>query len=177
MRTNYRTFVPKQASRLAGILFFGAALACAEQPVVNLTAAPANAMLPDGTAVPMWGYSCTPLATGVASSATCAALNPTATAGAWSPVIITVPTGQDLTINLTNNLPSAVPTSLVIVGQLGGGLGIKKQRTTTPSPNHDNQGTTWPIANSGAVFTPPSQQPRVQSFATEVAHGATTPLT
>ncbi|MBV9443370.1 MAG: hypothetical protein JO217_11800, partial [Acidobacteriaceae bacterium] len=121
----------------------------------------------------MWGYRCGPVNS---SGATCAALNAMAGAG-WSPLIITVPTGQDLTINLRNNLPAPVPTSLVIMGQLGGGLGDSTQRTTTPSPNHDNQGTTWPIANSGSVFTPPTQQGRVQSFATEVANGAMTSLT
>ena len=70
----------------------------------------------------MWGYSCGDVVQG--STATCAKLNP-ASIG-WSPVVITVPTGQDLQINLTNNLSFAgndIPTSLVIVGQLGGGLG------------------------------------------------------
>src|SRR5882757_5806880 len=90
---------------------------------VALTAGPATATLPDGTAVPMWGYTC-----GAAvAPATCAPLNAVAaTALGWSPVVITVPTGTDLTINLTNNLSfagGAIPTSLVIVGQLGGGLG------------------------------------------------------
>src|SRR5207248_632409 len=78
----------------------------------------ATATLPDGSAVPMWGYSCgAPVA-----GATCAKLNPAAAAGVWSPVVITVPPGP-LTISLTNSLPNSVPTSLVIVGQLGGGLG------------------------------------------------------
>ena len=94
---------------------------------VNLTAGPATATLPDGTAVPMWGYSCD--ATQVAgSTVTCAKLNPNASA--WAPVVITVPTGTDLTVKLTNNLSfptgtgtNNIPTSLVIVGQLGGGLG------------------------------------------------------
>jgi hypothetical protein len=96
----------------------------------------------------------------------------------WSPVVITVPTAQSLQINLTNNLSftptgggaaNNIPTSLVIVGQLGGGLGDVTQRTTNPSPSHDNQATTWNIANvPGAVNTPPTQGPRVQSFSTEV---------
>src|SRR4029077_12513153 len=100
------------------------------------------------------------------------------------PVVITVPTGQGLTINLTNNLSFApiplaapgtntVPTSLVIVGQLGGGLGTTA--TSTPSPNHATQSSTWPIANNGATNTPPAQGPRVQSFSTEVMPGAATP--
>lgn len=55
---------------------------------VNLTAAGANASLPDGQAVPMWGYTCGT----VAAPATCAPLNTNAGAG-WSPVVITVPPG------------------------------------------------------------------------------------
>jgi hypothetical protein len=101
-------------------------------------------------------------------------------------VIITVPTGQDLQINLTNNLsftPSGattantVPTSLMIVGQLGGGLGTTA--TLTPAPDHSNAqaNTTWPIANAGQSGNPPPQGKRVQSFSTEVAFGATASLT
>jgi hypothetical protein len=113
------------------------------------------------------------------STATCAALGKGA-GGSWSPVVITVPTGQDLAINLTNNLTfgsNSVPTSLVIVGQLGGGLGTSA--TSTPSPDHSGAqaATTWPIANSGPAGNPPPQGNRVQSFATEVAAGTTTLLT
>ena len=163
------------------LLASGAALA---QQAVNLTAGPATATLPDGTAVPMWGYSCGAAVTG--STATCARLNPTGSG--WSPVVITIPTGQDLQINLTNNLSftagtgtNTLPTSLTIVGQLGGGLG--SSATTTPSPDHTNaQPVTWPIAGTTpgnvapvGVGTPPPQGPRVQSFATEVAFGTTPP--
>ncbi|MGE5082596.1 MAG: Ig-like domain-containing protein, partial [Acidobacteriota bacterium] len=102
------------------------------------------------------------------------------------PVVITVPTGQDLRINLTNNLSftlpdsskNSIPTSLTIVGQLGGGLG--KNATSTESPEHPVQTPTWPAASSepgGPTNTPPTQGPRVQSFATEVAAGSTTSLT
>ncbi len=59
---------------------------------VNLTAGPVNAVTPDGSTVPMWGYTCG----AGAVTASCAPLNPssvaTATAAAtWSPVVITVP--------------------------------------------------------------------------------------
>jgi len=108
-------------------------------------------------------------------------LNPTAGA-AWSPVVITVPVNTmgptNLTINLTNNLTfagGAVPTSLTIVGQLGGGLGIS--RTTTASPTHGPQGVTWSTQNTGNTNTPPIQGPRVQSLATEVAAGSMGTLT
>ena len=123
----------------------------------------------------MWGYSCGAPVDG--SSATCAKLNPVASG--WSPVVITVPTGQDLQINLTNNLSftagssaNNIPTSLTIVGQVGGGLG--SQRTTTPSPTHGPQTLTWPAASTDTgdgANNPPHQNDRVQSFATEVAAG------
>src|SRR6184192_1042561 len=103
-------------SALATALLLAGTAALAQQQV-NLTAGPATATLPDGSAVPMWGYSCgAPVA-----GATCAKLNPAAPAGVWSPVVITVPPGP-LTISLTNSLTfgaNSVPTSLVIVGQLG----------------------------------------------------------
>jgi hypothetical protein len=194
MRSNSFKSVLIKSGIAASVLLLGSAASFGQQ-VVNLTAAPATAYLPDGSTVPMWGYSCTALAAGVTSTATCAKLNPNApaatatTLAGWSPVVITVPTGQSLTINLTNNLsftPSGsttantVPTSLVIVGQVGGGLGVLAQRTTAPSPTHATEDTTWPIAHSGSpkvTYTPQAQGPRVQSIATEVAAGATTALT
>src|ERR1700704_5783458 len=106
------------------LLASGAALG---QQQVSLTAGLGVATMPDGTFVPMWGYTCGAAVAG--STASCLPLNPVAAlAGSWSPVVITVPTGQDLQVNLTNNLsfgatPNNIPTSLVIVGQLGGGLG------------------------------------------------------
>jgi len=124
----------------------------------------------------------------------------------WAPPIITVPVNAaagaatTLTINLTNSLsftpatagagPNNIPTSLVIVGQLGGGLGVRTAScdstsiatsgaTCTPSPDHTNaQPVTWPVAGDlpgapvTAAGTPPVQGPRLQSFSTEVAAGA-----
>jgi hypothetical protein len=114
---------------------------------VELTAVPTSATLPDGTNVPMWGYRC-------ANSLACTPLNPVAAAsGSWSPVVITAMAGQTLAIDLTNSLSFAngnsVPTSLVMVGQLGGGLGTGF--TTTPSPTHAPQGATWFAAGSPDV--------------------------
>jgi hypothetical protein len=155
----------------ASVLLLASGAAFAQQQV-NLTAAPSTASLPDGSVVPMWGYSCGSVVTG--STATCAKLNPAAPG--WSPVVITVPTGQALTVNLTNNLPAAVPeTSLVIVGQLGGGLG--STATSTTSPAHATQETTWPIATAGPQNVPPPQGNRVQSFSTPVPPTATVALT
>ncbi len=175
MRFNDLKALLKTTVSGASVLLVGAGMAAGQQ-VINLTAAPSNATLPDGSVVPMWGYSCGAAVAG--STATCAAANPNAGTG-WSPVVITVPTGQDLQIGLTNHLSftngNNVPTSLVIVGQLGGGLGTSA--TTMPSPDHSNaQGaTTWPIAG-GPGATAPAQSQRVQSFSTEVAVGATTAL-
>ncbi|HXJ90059.1 MAG TPA: hypothetical protein VMS18_24820 [Candidatus Binatia bacterium] len=156
------------------ILLLGASWAVAQQQV-NLTAGPTSITLPDGSAVPMWGYTCGTTAGG----AGCAKLNPSA--AGWSPVVITVTTGQNLTINLTNSLTfggASIPTSLTIVGQVGGGLGTGA--TSTPSPAHPVQTLTWPASSSDpadGANTPPPQGNRVQSFATEVAVGATTSLT
>ena len=170
------------AAALSALLLTSGASFAAQQ--VNLTAGPATASMPDGSAVPMWGYSCGAAVSG--STAYCAPLNPAASGApaTWSPVVITVPTGQDLMINLTNNLPvppsasAGIPTSLTIVGQLGGGLG--NSATTTPSPDHSSAqaNVTWPIAGVAITpGTPPAQGPRVQSFSTEVAEGSTTSLT
>src|SRR6516162_11664156 len=115
----------------ASVLLLGGRTALAQQQV-NLTAAPATATMPDGSAVPMWGYTC-----GTVNANCRPLLQPAPASGAWSPVIITVSSGQDLTINLTNSLPTGVPTSLVIVGQVGGGLG--SVRTTAQSPAHAAQ--------------------------------------
>src|SRR5213082_3170835 len=183
MRSNNYKSVLKHAGLAATALLLASGVAFG-QTTVNLSVGPTTATQPDGTAVPMWGYSCGGVALG---TATCSALNPaantttanTTSTTVWSPVVITVPTGQDLTITLTNNLTFAggnIPTSLVIVGQLGGGLGTTA--TSTASPNHTNaQPLTWPIAGDAAglpvtgVGTPPAQGSRVQSFATEVAVG------
>ncbi|HKU25927.1 MAG TPA: Ig-like domain-containing protein, partial [Candidatus Sulfotelmatobacter sp.] len=148
------------------VLLLGTSVALAQQQV-NLTAGPTSLTLPDGTTVPMWGYTCGPAVS--LSTASCAKLNPAAIG--WSPIVITVPTGQQLQINLTNNLsfgatPNNIPTSIVVVGQVGGGLG--KYPTYVASPNHADQQVTWPIANTGATNVPPTQGPRVQSFAQEV---------
>ncbi len=178
MRIHKLKAILKAAVSGAAVLLLGVGLASPE--TVNVTAGPSpmGVKLPDGSPVPMWGYSCD--ATQTSTIVSCSALNTHAAAGAWSPIAITVPTGTPLTIHLTNNLVfngNLVPTSMVIVGQLGGGLGDVSKRTTTPSPSHDNQGTTWPIANSGPVFTPPQQGPRVQSFGTEIAGNASGDLT
>jgi len=196
-----------KAAAVASLLFLFAAVAAFGQQI-NLTAAPTTTTLPDGTTEPMWGFFCGATAPG--STATCAALNPASVIPAtappkWSPVVITVPAGTasspaTLTITLTNNLvftpatgsttANTVPTSIVIVGQVGGGLGGAP--TTTLSPSHalaqgcptwfiasgaTPPGTPCPAAQAGASGTPPVQGPRVQSMGTEVAGGATTTLT
>jgi hypothetical protein len=194
IRTNHRIIAFKRAFSLAAALLLGSALGFTQQQV-NLAAGASTITLPDGTTVPMWGYTCQPLTTGVTSTATCSALKPKAGAGAWSPVVITVPyvaAGTSLQINLTNNLSftpvgtttvNNIPTSLVIAGQLGGGLGGTPTRTQ--SPNHPPQGITWSTTSPPSsatppplsTFVPPAQGPRVQSFATEVAAGTTATLT
>ena len=265
-----------KAAVLVSLLLLLAAAPGFGQQQVNLMAGFNTTTLPDGTVLPMWGYSCQALATTVTSTASCAPLagpNSSAALGklggiyvvaggsgylatdvltvtitpnqatapttpatatalisggqvvgfnvtnhgagytaaptititggsgtgaaaaagpAWSPVVITVPYAAGVTgglaINLTNTLaftPTAggtafpVPTSVVIIGQVGGGLGGAP--TTTLSPSHaDAQGCpTWFIAANppGTPCTsqmttppavPPAQGPRVQSMATDV---------
>ena len=180
MRSTFLNETLKTAVLGAIILLLGVGLAAGQ---VSLTAQPTSVTMPDGTTVPMWGYSCGLAVVG--QTGTCAPLHPGALG--WSPVLITVPTGQPLTIKLTNLLsflpassttPNTVPTSLVVVGQVGGGLGSP---TTAASPSHSQLGVSWPTVNTpgpgSPTFTPPPQGPRVQSFATEVPEGATTTLT
>ena len=128
------------------------------EQAVSLTAQATTATLPDGMTVPMWGYSCgAPVPN---SGATCARLNPNG--AGWSPVVITVPSGQDLEINLTNNFSFAngnnIPTSLTIVGQLGGGIGTPGGFTNPPD-HSKSQTVTWPIADPTTSGTPPTQGP------------------
>src|SRR5215472_13938054 len=203
MQTKYFKAILKSATLVLAILPFAAA--AFGQQTISLTAGPTTTTMPDGTTVPMWGYSCGTAVTG--STATCAALNPAAAAaGTWSPVVITVPAASAgataLTINLTNNLlftpagtatQNGVPTSIAIVGQVGGGLGQLAQRTTTTPPDHSAaQGcVTWfiadattppgtPCAQTATTAVsgqyPPAQGNRVQSFGTEVAAGTTASL-
>jgi Bacterial cadherin-like domain len=176
-------------SVLAASLLVAAGSALA-QSSVTLTAAPTAATLPDGQSVPMWGLMCgtftgTTFTYVPGTNATCTTLTGGAPTGAWQPPLITVASGQPLEIKLVNNLRIAVvpasgafndvPTSLVLVGQVGGGLGDVSQRTTIASPPHPAQGTTWPGTPGGtdtgagdAVFNPPAQTNRVRSFGTEV---------
>src|SRR2546430_261495 len=193
-------------SGLAAAVLLVAAGPAFAQTTVGLTAAPTQAVLPDGQSVPMWGYTCDAASV---TAGTCVAANPNAGAN-WSPVVITVPytesapgvTNTILRISLTNNLAFAagtgtntLPTSLVIVGQLGGGLGDAP--VTTLSPTHAPQGPPGPAsggpdpsvptcsapadriaAAAAGTNCPPPQPNRVQSFATEVPFGTTaTPLT
>src|SRR5580704_5302383 len=180
MRSNNFKSALVKSGLAASVLLLVSAVSHAQS--VSLTAGPSTAYLPDGSAVPMWGYSCGTVAP---VTATCAKLNPNATG--WSPVLITVPyaaTGTNLTISLTNSLTfngNNIPTSLVIVGQLGGGLGTVGSSCTagatcTTSPDHTfaQSTATWPIVSSTvATGTPPTQGPRVQSFGTEVPPGTT----
>src|SRR5437667_6309350 len=63
MRTNNLKAILKAAVRVLAILPFAACVALGQQ-TINLTAGPAKAYLPDGSAVPMWGYSCGTAVTG-----------------------------------------------------------------------------------------------------------------
>ena len=94
------------------MLLLLAASASHAQVTVDLTASRNTTTLPDGNTLPMWGYTCGSTASDTVGA--CAKLNANSTG--WSPALITVPTGQSLTVNLTNTLPTN--TSIIIVGQL-----------------------------------------------------------
>jgi FtsP/CotA-like multicopper oxidase with cupredoxin domain len=128
----------------------------------------------------MWGLFCSTTTAPV--NATCTSLKTDASGAflaqsgtSWQPPLITVTSGTSLTVTLGSGLP--VPTSLMIVGQLGGGLG--SGGTSDPASNfpHSTQTAQWPIAGSNPpaagdpTFTPPNQGPRVRSFGAEVASG------
>ena len=179
MRSNIFKAILGKSGIAAAVLMLASGVSLA-QTTVNLTAGPATATLPDGAAVPMWGYSCDTVA-----DPACRPLNAAATTPAvWSPVVITVPTGNSLTIHLTNNLTfaggagAAIPTSLTIVGQVGGGLGVPGGFTN--SPTHASQTVTWPASSSAlgdGANTPPAQGQRVRSFGTEALVGTPADLT
>src|SRR5215469_4566106 len=103
MRMRRHTFkaILKAAASGAALLLLGVGSASAAT-AVSITAGPTPLTLPDGTSVPMWGYSCTN------ATDPCKALNLNAPAGAWSPIVITVqgttasPGALDIT--LTNGL-------------------------------------------------------------------------
>jgi uncharacterized repeat protein (TIGR01451 family) len=170
MRFNDLKLTFKTAVLATFVLLLGASAAVGQ---IKITAGPASATLPDGSSVPMWGYSCDG-----GANANCRPLSPKV--GAWSPIVITTTAGSDLNIQLTNNLTFAggnIPTSLTIVGQLGGGLG--KDATSQASPAHNPQSLTWPVqgAPGDPQNAPPPQGPRVQSFGTEVLVGTPQTLT
>lgn len=150
MRSTTKLFL--QATALSVTMLFAAGEVSAA--TFNLTAQRMSATAPDGTTVPMWGYCQT--------GSTC----PTPVTGTWAPgPTLVVATGDSLTINLSNTLP--VSTSIVILGQLGGGLGSPNKDA---SPAHNNlQPLTWPVAGGPGdpTFTPPVQGQRARSFSPE----------
>src|SRR5258706_14903670 len=113
MRSNIFKSTRLTAGLTALALLMAGEAALAQQQV-NLTAASATATLPDGSAVPMWGYNCGAAAV-PAPIATGGSLNPAVAVGGWAPVIITLPAGQHPQITVTNHLPR-VPTSIVNSG-------------------------------------------------------------
>ena len=176
MNTSHMKIILRAALAATSLLVAGLASAAT---TVNLTAQRATATLPDGRSVPMWQF-CAPSANTTAAppvvpitSDSGGTLSSTGCSGGWAPgPTITVPVGDSLTINLTNALP--VPTSIVVLGQLGGGLGTPQKMD---SPGHAPQNYTTFVGNALAAipFTPPVQGQRVKSFGTEVPGNAATP--
>jgi hypothetical protein len=173
---------PLSTAILAGTALLLAAGIASAQAVVNLTASQQSTTLPDGNSVPMWGWTCG-TGTAAAVGATCTAL--TYTSGAltpqtggttWQPPLIVVPYvagSTGLTINLTNTLP--VETSLVILGQSGGGLGapVREAGPRTDGAHGGQTATTWTTVVPGS-FVPPTQGERVRSMTSIEVPGVAT---
>lgn len=178
--------------RLAATLLLMTGMAYAQTvTTVNLTAQRMSTTLPDGTTVPMWGY-CTN--DGVATNLNanlaggtllnvnpCSALPPGATVAVantvWQPgPTIVIPTGNQLTIKLTNNLYAGISTSLVILGQVGGSAGVPT-RDTVAIVHAPVSKSTWPTNAVSPTFTPPPQALRARAFAPEAVFSSTVSYT
>ena len=109
----------KAAVQVTALLLFAVATGFGQQ-VVNLTAGPATTTLPDGTTLPMWGYSCGTAVTG--STATCAAL--------------------------TGSSSAAATGSLGGIYVLNGGSGYTFTPTVTITPAAGNTPTTSAVATA-----------------------------
>ena len=144
MRSKSRTTLLKLAGLATTVVCCPREGAAGAQTVSLKVSAP-RAPAAGRPTVPMWGYSC--LDAGSSGSDLRTAANSNAGTG-WSPMVITAAPGQPHHQSHQRST-RRVPTSLVIVGQLGGGLGATP--TTTASPPHGTQGTTWPIAGSGSA--------------------------
>src|SRR5258705_13373226 len=90
MRFNYLKATLRTTAVAVLVLLLGASWAVAQQQV-NLTAGPTSITLPDGTVVPMWGYTCGAAVSG--STRACAPLPPPGLRRA--PGGVTGPTGEN----------------------------------------------------------------------------------
>src|SRR5467141_4054498 len=96
------------------LLFTGTAHAAAPGitgPTFNLTAQAAYLNQPDGAQVYSWGYGCTGAPSGFAPAAVIGAVCPTMQVP--GPTLI-VTEGQTVTVNLTNNLPTAAGNTSIL---------------------------------------------------------------
>ena len=121
----------------------------------DLAAVPFNKAMPDGTSVPMWGYSVD------GGSATVP-----------GPVLMVPPGDTSLTVNLTNNLPA--PTSIVISGQamptglapvkFDDGTGRQRVRSFTAeaAAGGGTQSYTWNNLKPGTYLYHSGTHPQVQ---------------
>jgi hypothetical protein len=175
------------AALITGCALLGGAGIALAQSTVTLTAASQTTLMPDGQTVPMWGWQCGTATAAPAVNATCTAANGAAQTGTtWQPPLITIATGNTLSITLNNKLPAPVNTSLVIVGQVSGadpnGLGNPTREPATGvgqrAPHVPQTLTTWQgVATAASAFTPPAQGPRARSFTKEAITGGSVTYT
>ncbi len=128
----------------------GGSLTTGTGATFNLTAQPAFLNQPDGSSVYSWGYGCNGSPSGFAPAAISGATCPTMQVP--GPTLI-VTEGQTVTINLTNNLPTAAgntsilfPGFQVCTGTISGGV-------CTPNPANGVAGLLTQEAPSGGTVT------------------------
>ncbi|MDE3011527.1 MAG: choice-of-anchor D domain-containing protein [Pseudomonadota bacterium] len=162
------------AAGLLATTLLGASAATAAT-TVDISAQRASLTLPDGTVAPMWSYcgALDPASTnaGLTSGGACQQVA-AGTLPAWTqgPTIV-VPAGDTLTVVLSNALPA--PTSLTILGQVGGGQGNPNY---VQSPAHVGMTVTTFPNQAAATFKPldgKAQPPRARSFVPEADGSAT----
>jgi FtsP/CotA-like multicopper oxidase with cupredoxin domain len=143
------------AATLVLALFAGPALGA----TYNLRAAPTTKIMPDSTEVPMWGYALVSydLGEGVVSMN-----GPVTIPGPQ----LTVPPGQGLTVNLTNEIPA--PVSIIILGQIGASPQVTRNADgrvtsfTQDTPPNATLSYTWPDLEPGTYLYHSGTHPQVQ---------------
>src|ERR1700674_2083347 len=166
----------KAAALVAAILLLSASVSFGQQ-VVNLTAGSAGITLPDGTGVPMWGYSCgTPVAT---VSTTASAVNgTTVTVAVALPInAVNAYIGTTLTVGtLQGIVTSNTATTLTVASWFPSGVAFSVPATGTAVAINSTPATTTYTATT-ATDTSLAMVPNAYVGATITVGAATGKVT